>query len=47
MQAPGTKDEDTRCGFEYGGWQIPYFDETLVKLMIDSHATLDALLFGS
>src|SRR5512143_1262222 len=25
-QAPARPDEDTRDGFKYGGWAIPYFD---------------------
>ena len=27
MQAPGSPDEDRSCVFEYGGWQMPYFDD--------------------
>ncbi|WP_405492243.1 dihydrofolate reductase family protein [Nocardia sp. NBC_00511] len=27
MQAPGRADEDTRHGFEHGGWSGPYADE--------------------
>lgn len=46
MQAPGTKDEDTRGGFQYGGWQLPYFDEILVEFIIGRYASSDALLFG-
>ncbi len=30
MQAPGRPDEDTRGGFEHGGWAAPYGDETMV-----------------
>jgi dihydrofolate reductase len=30
MQAPGRPDEDTRDGFESGGWSVPYGDETIV-----------------
>jgi dihydrofolate reductase len=26
VQAPARADEDTRDGFQYGGWGIPYFD---------------------
>lgn len=30
MQAPGRPDEDTRGGFEHGGWAAPYSDERTV-----------------
>lgn len=30
MQAPGRPDEDTRGGFEHGGWGAPYGDESMV-----------------
>jgi dihydrofolate reductase len=33
MQAPGRADEDTRGGFEYGGWGRPYADETMGRAM--------------
>lgn len=29
MQAPGRPDEDTRDGFTYGGWALPYFDPAM------------------
>lgn len=31
MQAPGSKGEDTRGGFEHGGWASPYTDEMIGK----------------
>ena len=30
MQSPGRPEEDTRGGFEHGGWGAPYGDETMV-----------------
>jgi dihydrofolate reductase len=33
MQAPGRADEDTRGGFEHGGWAIPYADEAMGRAM--------------
>lgn len=45
-QAPGGPDEDRSGGFEYGGWQAPYFDDesgTMIGAGIDR---LDALLLG-
>jgi len=46
MQAPGAKDEDTSGGFEHGGWQLPFFDATLVEFMLQRYASVDAFLFG-
>jgi dihydrofolate reductase len=33
MQAPGRPDEDTRGGFEHGGWGVPYADEVMGRAM--------------
>lgn len=32
MQAPGYPEEDTRGGFEHGGWAVPRGDETVGKV---------------
>jgi dihydrofolate reductase len=46
MQAPGRPDEDTRNGFEYGGWAIPGNDEVLGRKMGEGMATGGSLLLG-
>jgi dihydrofolate reductase len=46
MQAPGRPDEDTRGGFEHGGWAVPYSDEAMGKISTESMAGTGALLFG-
>lgn len=35
MQAPGRPDEDTRDGFEYGGWAVPYSGDAMGRLLGD------------
>ena len=44
MQAPGRADEDTRDGFEHGGWAVPYSGDAMGRLMGDT--TQAALLLG-
>jgi dihydrofolate reductase len=44
MQAPGRPDEDTRDGFEHGGWAVPY--EAMGGQMGQRMDTTEALLFG-
>jgi dihydrofolate reductase len=46
MQAPGRPDEDTRGGFEHGGWAQPYADDVLGRTMGEGMAGTDALLLG-
>jgi dihydrofolate reductase len=46
MQAPGRPDEDTRGGFPYGGWGIPYGDEVTVAKMGERMGEDRAFLFG-
>jgi dihydrofolate reductase len=46
MQAPGRPDEDTRDGFPYGGWAVPYSDEVLVAKMGERMGEDRAFLFG-
>lgn len=46
MQAPGAPEEDTRGGFEYGGWQVPYNDEVMGEFMAQRMSKGGALLLG-
>jgi dihydrofolate reductase len=46
MQGPGRPDEDTRGGFEYGGWGIPYNDEVMAREMGKRMSQRGALLLG-
>jgi len=46
MQGPGRPDEDTRDGFERGGWGIPYSDEAMVAKMGERMGGDRAFLFG-
>jgi len=44
MQAPGRPDEDTRDGFEHGGWAAAYSDRATVAKM---GATANLVILGS
>ncbi len=46
MQSPGRPDEDTRDGFEHGGWGVPYADETAGAKMGERMGEDRAFLFG-
>jgi len=46
MQAPGRPDEDPEGGFLHGGWQAPYADDVLGRLVIEGFADADAFLLG-
>ena len=46
LQGPGGPDEDREGGFEYGGWQAPYFDEESGKVIGEHIAGMEALLLG-
>ncbi|MEU9826068.1 dihydrofolate reductase family protein [Micromonospora chersina] len=46
MQAPGRADEDTRGGFEHGGWAVPYGDAVIGALMGERMSKSGALLLG-
>lgn len=46
LQGPGAPGEDREGGFEYGGWQAPYFDEVSGQVIGENIAGLEALLLG-
>jgi dihydrofolate reductase len=46
VQAPGRPDEDTRDGFDRGGWAAPYNDDVMAQRMGDDMASSGAMLFG-
>lgn len=46
MQAPGGPDEDPEGGFSHGGWQAPYTDPVVGRLIIDGLADADGFLLG-
>ncbi len=46
MQGPGRPDEDTREGFERGGWAAPRGDETIAAKMGERMGASFAFLFG-
>ena len=46
MQAPGRPDEDTRGGFQRGGWALRYNDPVMGRVMGEGMAQTGALLLG-
>lgn len=44
MQAPGGPEEDTSGGFKFGGWTVPYGDETYDKAVQNELQPADYLL---
>lgn len=46
MQSPGAPEEDPSAGFKLGGWQVPYWGESLGKLMAEAMGDDYDLLLG-
>jgi dihydrofolate reductase len=46
IQAPGRSDEDTRDGFDRGGWAVPYGDDVMMQKMSEGMSGGSAMLFG-
>lgn len=46
IQAPGGPEEDTSGGFQYGGWTVPFSDETSNNLMAEQMSGEFDLLLG-
>jgi dihydrofolate reductase len=46
IQGPGRPDEDTRGGFDRGGWAVPYNDEVMAQRMGEGMASSGTMLFG-
>ena len=46
MQAPGRPDEDTREGFEHGGWAVPYTDEVMGRAMGERMGAGGSIVLG-
>ena len=46
MQAPGGPDEDPEGGFLHGGWQAPYDNDVVGRLVTEGFADADDFLLG-
>lgn len=46
LQAPGRSDEDTRGGFEHGGWSQGYDDQVLGSWAADGMGASGGMVFG-
>src|ERR1700750_616016 len=46
MQAPGGPEEDRDGGFQHGGWQAPYNDEVVGRLIVAGTKDADGFLLG-
>lgn len=46
MQAPGRPDEDTRDGFEHGGWAVQYVDDVMGRAMGEQMGQPGSIVLG-
>ncbi len=46
VQSNGKPEPELNDGFEQGGWQVPYLDDDLARLVADWIAAADAFLLG-
>jgi dihydrofolate reductase len=46
VQAPGGPEEDREGGFPHGGWQAPYVDDVMGRLVTEGMADADGFLLG-
>jgi len=46
MQAPGGPEEDTSDGFQYGGWTVPYSDESFGNIINEELSVPFDMLLG-
>ncbi len=47
MQAPGGPEEDTSGGFKYGGWTVPYSDESFDNIINEELSVPFDMLLGA
>ena len=47
IQAPGRSDEDTRGGFDRGGWAVPYNDEVMAQRMAEGMSSSGTMRFAA
>jgi dihydrofolate reductase len=46
MQAPGGPGEDDDGGFQYGGWSVPYWDDTMMETMGEATSRPFSMVLG-
>jgi dihydrofolate reductase len=46
MRGPGGREEDTSCGFDLGGWVVPFADADFGAIVTEQFSGAGAFLFG-